>query len=275
MDPWVSVRLTDGLGNRLFQMAALLRAAEKLDRTPVLFLPRMHKYSHGSWKILLDLFPTIQIIESEKEWIEYPEEVVPTYIQDSNRKGIVLKGWFQDLRYFPSLENPLLPRWKNPIGKTLNKVAVFFRLGDYCILPHHQQNLQRYYGEALEKYEKGTELILFSDSIEKLAPIQKELVSKGYPNVICGTLDVEKTIRMALLCRKGLIGGNSTFSWWIGWLAWNAYGRPADYEATYPDVWLQREGPKNLFSLPYTRAIQVGDLHKKEGPQVSSFTYSS
>jgi hypothetical protein len=263
---WIACDLTNGLGNRLFQIAAVLKAAEQTGRKPVLFLPRMSRYEHGNWNYFRRCIPDIEIQETDMEWEEGKREEIPDHIQ--GEKGYVLKGWFQDEKYFPSLENPLLPRYPGPFPvKAADKVAVFFRLGDYCILPHHQQQLQKYYGTAITRYPKGTELILFSDSIEKLVPIQKELKEWGYPNVVCGTLNMDSTVRMAVLCRKGLIGGNSTFSWWMGYLTWKAHGCPADYKATYPEVWVE-DKKMNLFGFPFTQKIENVD-----GPKLNSFSY--
>jgi hypothetical protein len=251
---WVAPRLTDGLGNRFFQIAAAIGAAEKLGRRPVLFLPRMSRYSHGNWGFVLRCVPDLEILETEAEWTEGIDEEIP---KNTNGKGIVLRGWFQDLRYFPDLQNPLLPRYPGDIPAALNKVAVFFRFGDYCILQHHQQDLRKYYGEALSRFPKGTELILFSDSTEKLKDIQTECNEKGYPNVVCGSQSIESTIKMALMCTKGCIGANSTFSWWTAWFVWTARGRPAEYRAYFPEVWVQGHPAMNLFTLPYTECIST------------------
>jgi hypothetical protein len=267
---WIGIDLTNGLGNRFFQIAALIKAAEQTQRKPVLFLPRMSRYEHGNWKYFLQCIPDIEIKESDSHWKEGEREQLPDRLD--GEEGYVLKGWFQDEKYFPRLDHPLLPRYPGPVVKPIHKVAVFFRFGDYCILPHHQQELQRYYGEAISKYEKGTEFILFSDTLEKLVPIQKELEAWGYPNQVCGSKTIESTIRMAMMCRRGFIGANSTFSWWVGWMGWNVHGCPADYKAVYPDKWLQGQSAMNLFGFPFTHSIKIDTLDPK-GIRLDSFHY--
>ena len=75
------------------------------------------------------------------------------------------------------------------------------------------------------------------------------------------------------MCRKGLIGANSTFSWWMGWMAWKEHGCPADYKAVYPDVWLEGRGEMKLFGFPFTQKIKLHEL-STEGLKLNSFSYS-
>lgn len=271
---WITCRITNGLGNRLFQVAALLGAAEKSGRKPVFFLPQMSKYEHGNWNLFLECVPDLEIIESSKEWTRISDEVFPTEKELETDLPIVLKGWFQDLKHFPSLDNPLLPK----LPKTLqispkNQIAIFFRFGDYCFLPHHQQPLASYYVEGIHRFPKGTECVLFSDSPNRLLEIQKEFIEMGYPSRISEKKDTMDVIQEAVECRLGCIGTNSTFSWWITWMAWDYYTRPEDYIAYFPDTWLQGKGAMNLFNLPFTRAIKLSEI-PSDSPKLKSFQYN-
>lgn len=268
-EDWIASRLTNGIGNRFFQIAAAIGAAEKTGRRVVLFLPQMSRYEHGNWKLFQKCVPDIEILETASEWNTAPDEVIPRVM---GPKGMVLKGWFQDERYFPRLDNPLLPRYPGEKVIPTDRVAVFFRFGDYGILPHHQIDLRGYYMKAFNKFPKDTEYIFFSDTKEKLVEIQKECTAKGIRNVICGSKSIESEWKMAMMCRRGLIGANSTYSWWIGWMAWTMYERPSDYKAYFPDIWMKGKEKMNLFGFPFTQVIELDSICNNDS-KLESFKY--
>ena len=58
----ITARLKDGLGNRLFQVAALLGYAERWDLKPVFFPGRIIDCAHEGSASIPDLFPHIPIV---------------------------------------------------------------------------------------------------------------------------------------------------------------------------------------------------------------------
>jgi hypothetical protein len=279
-DKWISVNLTNGLGNRLFQISACLFFAEKTNRQPLLFLPRMSRYEHNCWSLFLKLVPNLPILYSANEWQEISEENSDE-VFSSVSKGIVLKGWFQDSSFFPSGSNvlrrmeeascrlpfPILPA---PLPKTEKVLAVHFRFGDYSILPHHQIPLAQYYLQTIQQFPPGTPLRIFSDSIEKTFPIAQELNALGYPTTIFISRDVLQTLHDFASCSLGSICSNSTFAWWAAYFAYMS-NRDSNYKAYFPNIWLQGKKPMNLFNLPFTHPVAIETL--PQTPYLKSFFY--
>jgi hypothetical protein len=287
---WVAPRMTDGLGNRFFQIAAAISIAETLKRRVVIFLPSYLKTGHGEYDLVFQLCPEIPIVESANRWIQVDEKLeVP---ENNSGLGIVIKGYFQNIKYFPDYRHPLLPSLPKPLLKPFSrKVAVHFRFGDYTFLQHHQIPLEYYYMKAIEKFSnpkessakpkessakpkessaKETEFVLFSDSPEKLQPIFEELCKKGYKVSISNVKGVLETLLEIASCAGGFIGANSTFSWWASFLSWKSQNFSSDYKAYFPDTWMSDTKP-NLFTLPFTKSLEVkgGESQSK----LESFRY--
>lgn len=270
---WIAPRMTDGLGNRLFQLTAAISIGETLKRKTVIFLPTYLKTGHGEYDLLFQLCPNIPVLESASTWIQVDETLeVPEHAQ-----RIVLKGYFQNTKYFPDFKHTLLPSLPQELLKPFSKkVAVHFRFGDYTFLQHHQLPLQHYYMKAIQKFTKDTEFLLFSDSPEKLQPILEELCKKGYRVSISNSTGVLETLLEMASCSGGFIGANSTFSWWASFLSWKALNFTSDYKAYFPDSWMRSpdqplvgNNKPNLFTLPFTQSLTLEGESKLE-----SFSYT-
>ena len=131
----VAPRLVCGLGNRLFQTVAAIRAAELSDAEPVFFLPRMSRSEHGNFETLFHLFPNIRIVETAPEWLEVTEKEDGSLPSLDKSSLTVLSGFFQNTDSFPTLTNKYLPSIPS-VRKHTDRWAIHFRFGDYQILPH-------------------------------------------------------------------------------------------------------------------------------------------
>ena len=153
---WIAPRLRCGLGNRLFQVFAAIGEAERTNSEPVFFLPRMSHFEHGNFELLRILCPTLRLIESAPEWLEISETGDKTIAKaPESEMPIVLGGFFQNSENFPSFTNPHIPRLPGlpRLSNRQNTWSIHFRLGDYCILPHHQiHGLKQYYYQTIMKY---------------------------------------------------------------------------------------------------------------------------
>ena len=251
----VAPRLRCGLGNRLFQTVAAIGEAERKGKTPVFFLPRMSHSDHGNFELLITLFPKIKILETAPAWLELEEKDVPSSL---GGPLIVLSGYFQDTRFFPSPGNvymPKLPSLANP----QNAWAIHFRFGDYQQLKHYHVDLARYYFYTVSKIPKGETLVLFSDSPDRLEPIQNELSSLGYKVVIFKDTDTLETLKAFASCVKGSICSNSTFAWWAAYFAWSSQNS-LNYKAYFPNRWIVNRAPLNLFNYPFTQSINLEEI---------------
>jgi hypothetical protein len=106
--PYVTVVLGSGLGNRFFQVAAMLGYAERHGHTPVFVEAFIgDNPSHPGPYGILDLFPSIPILRESVEWDTIKEVEEFTYRPFPSRTGHVrLLGSFQSHLYFPTSPVP-------------------------------------------------------------------------------------------------------------------------------------------------------------------------
>jgi hypothetical protein len=236
---YVSVGISDGLGNRFFQVAAMLGYAEKYGHTPV-FVKSWIKEdtSHPGPKDILAYFPNIPVID-ETQFAEYfviqePWNEAFTYRELSYRPmNVKLSGYFQSEKYFPSyrIQSPLIQKEKAK-EKAKGKECIFLhvRRGDYLLdgLGHHKVHLLDYYKKCLTTVSHLSVLVC-SDDIAWC----KENLPKLYINkfIWCEGNNLETLQEMAN-CEYGGICANSTFSWW------GAYFNESDSKMVFmPGTW--------------------------------------
>ena len=274
--PWIAPRPCCGIGNRLFQTMAAVGEAERQGKEPVFFLPRMCHYEHGEFALLQKLFPTLRLLESESTWEEVKENSDGTIppLTATQQVPVVLSGFFQNSKNFPSPNSRHLPRLptKEPLPPLKKAWAVHFRLGDYKILPHHQVALGPYYTQTiLSKIPKGSRLILFSDSPDALPAIAMELEEMGYLPMIYEGTDVLETFKAFSACSLGAICSNSTFTWWAAYFTQERIDSLPDYRAYFPSVWMPGRDAPQVLNLPFTQVVDIKTLPLT--PTLKSFTY--
>ena len=255
-------RLCCGLGNRLFQTMAAIGEAERQNAKPVFFLPRTSQ-QHGDFELIFKLFPTLEILETSATWKEIEEDS-----DISSREPLtVLSGFFQDTKFFPTMENPHWPRLP-VLTQPQDSWAIHFRFGDYQILEHYHVDLSRYYFHTISKIPKGSTITLFSDSPERLPPIAEEIKSMGYNVRIFNNPSPFETLKAFAACVKGICS-NSTFAWWAAYFAWKANPH---FTAYFPNRWIVDEPPLNLFTHPFTQSIDLDSINAE--PALLSFSHS-
>ena len=249
----IAIHISGGLGNRIFQTAALIKFAELTGLKPVFNyrIINIFNHVHSSHKNIFKLFPQIEIDEFDKDSncqsITYAQLNTFTY-KDINKyitnrnKNIVVNGWFQSPEYIPeslNMELGTVPEGTyekygvETEDKRLRTWFIHVRLGDYKKADNYNHvNIDSYYTHLVDKIPEGSNILLFSDEPE-LA--QSMLNVPGMK--VCEETDEIVSLNLMSQCWGGAIVPNSTFSWWGAFLAHKASTRPDDYKAYYPKYW--------------------------------------
>jgi hypothetical protein len=181
---YVTVELIGGFGNRVFQILAAKHFAEKTNHTFVLhkdfIVENPHQPLDQTMEELRILFGELPLYTGEpRTWFPVVEESFHQYnyaselLYRQSGKDIVLKGYFQNEKYFPK-EKPSIP-----IRPRLNTYFLHLRFGDY-VNSVHDVGLATYYRKAIENIVANNQLstfLVFSDEPDKVDDyIQKEIM---------------------------------------------------------------------------------------------------
>jgi len=255
----VTVRITGGLGNQMFQYAAGLSVARRLG-VPLL-CDTQHYLTRHERTMQLRAFG-LRIEEADapsllERWWPAAAPAVVTYRSEyqpellTARAPLRLEGWFPLWRYLGPVTDELRSRFDTvrlplsssgeafagAIDAAASPVAVHVRRGDYVQLADMFNQLALpYYNaarNALEPLVSEPSYFVFSDESKVAAALLR-----WWPRVtiVSGLSDLED-FRLMSSCRHFIIA-NSTFSWWAAWL-----GRGTDKIVVAPATWA---GPGSL-----------------------------
>jgi hypothetical protein len=237
--PFVSVKLSDGLGNRLFQVAAMLGYAEKHGHTPVFLRSRIVPNSHSGPHTILDYFPDIPVLtkekeEKEKEWMILSQDAdsVFTFVElPFVATNVVLEGYFQSEKYFPLFRIRPAILERSVLKPREDCIFMHVRRGDYLspYTAHHRVELSAYYRRALSLIDPSFSILVCSDDMDWC---RKELPRMyDVPRSRWIFLEYSDTDTLAAMraCAGGICA-NSTFSWWGAYFG-------ARCEVYMPDTW--------------------------------------
>jgi len=226
--PYVSTRISDGLGNRFFQVAAMLGYSEKYGHTPVFANEWILTTNHSTSYKIQYYFPELMFVENTRECtiLEEPHGACYTYITiprvDNN---VHLRGYFQSEKYFPSIGVKKPQLLQGLESRYTNYAFLHVRRGDYLldVCKHHYVNLSNYYRYALSYFaDSDTRILVCSDDIiwckNNLVKQYGDLISEDRWEFLDGDTNEYSTLRSMVACGRGGICANSTFSWWGAWL---------------------------------------------------------
>jgi hypothetical protein len=199
--------LQGGLGNQMFQYAAGLGVAERLQEP--LFLNNTFYNKHQQRRYELGVFPVSATV-SDKQGKLIKEKDFK--YQEISQSGTML-GYWQSEKYFHHISDKIRNEFKLPKHDIdSDMVAVSVRRGDYLALGEVFANLdEEYYGDAREVFPDAT-FVVFSDDPEWCEQNLEwaDIVVKGNSAIV----------DLALLASfKNHIIANSSFAWWGAWLA--------------------------------------------------------
>jgi hypothetical protein len=233
------IQLRGGLGNQLFQVASAYGIAKKHKMNLVLLYNNDYKsilthnrYIDEFMKTIFDYFnyTIFENIDLSNEFVTIYEETncfdYDSSIIKENNKDYLLKGFFQNKRYFQEYKTEIIDIFNifknnnisNHLFETYNLLDksyfIHIRRGDYVNHWLYEFNCDDYYTKAINyilNIDNDCHFYIVSDDIEfcKRYPILNT-INKTYVEDV-STLE---TIYLISLCAKGGICCNSTFSGW-------------------------------------------------------------
>ena len=222
----IYVRLTGGLGNRLFQIFAAYGFAEKWGNYEVILL-KDGKYNHVSEDNSLNDFKQLFPQLKQKNNSNNSTNISKLKIINDNssyenpNNSIILDGFFQNSSFFPTNEIKLhLLEPTNNIIKNIDKSHLYFihfRFGDFKYSNDFKINLIKYYTFSINQLKNSDNLakfIIISDDINNA----REYISNNLKLDLNELIFDNNTSRLdSLYYMSQCVGGicsNSTFSWW-------------------------------------------------------------
>jgi hypothetical protein len=204
------------LGNQLFQIASTLGIAKYNDQEVC--------FPDWEYSAFFDYdFPKL----ANKKWKVIQEKQFSFYNWNLGKYDYSLNGWLQTERYFDTVQIKEIFKFNTNFKKQvqqksqdlfhLNPIVISVRRGDFVCNPNYYQLTYRYYLVALfhffPDFEKRN-LIFISDDIEYCKKHFSKLKNAYFSQNFT-------PIEQLCLCSNfnDFIISNSTFSWWIAWLA--------------------------------------------------------
>jgi hypothetical protein len=206
----LTVHLQGGLGNQLFQLAALEHYSNttKLpifineNITPTTYHSNQNYYDSIflNWKQLYNNIPAdIHVGEEDPKF--------------NNSNINCLQGYFQDYTLVTELfisklvlNTPVLKKYPD-IHTT---VFLHIRGGDYVNNPVHHVDLTEYYSKAISQFKNDIFSVFTND---------KEYAKKFLGNINYNFIDENEVDSLTLMSKcKACICANSSFSWWGAYL---------------------------------------------------------
>jgi hypothetical protein len=247
------MRLSDGLGNRLFQCAALLGYAERWGRRPVLFPSQILPSNHADATQAHELFPQLRLAWDVSGWATLVEEAAnyasyrPFSRPGADTEPLLLQGYFQTERYFPT--TPIVLSFETVLGaERMAALDVHYRdcdwwihvrWGDYAGLSHYHVGIEEYIRAVMRRVSGLARRIwVYTDSPEVVLPFLCGLGGVEWIWAGNGLTPIE-TLYVMRHGKGGCICTNSTFGWW------GAYGSAA--RATGSPIYF----PGRWHRLPY------------------------
>ena len=149
------------------------------------------------------------------------------------RNGVSFYGYFQSWKYFDFNRNEIISKLnqiQNPSGnygelqkllKSDSFITIHIRRGDYINkTDYHGLVDVQFFNKAREvalSSTPGMKFVCFSDSIE----IAKNMIP--WADYFISSVEIESPAETLMLMKstEGIIGSNSSFSWWAGYLMKN------------------------------------------------------
>jgi len=248
----VIVKITDGLGNQLFQYAFARKLSIELGADLLIdrsVYRRFFLFRRGTRRYQLNRFPIkarastgpahrlFQILGRkqsldlrEKNFYHLDTEVLEAIAREGDKRLILVSGYWQSYRYFDEYREiicrELRPHFECTIGSVSGRdnVAIHVRRGDYHDTIFRLCSIE-YYRAALElviQTVRAPRFIIFSNDLEwtrdYFGPALEDLL--GDYQIADNHDDIGNFLDMVYGCKHYIIA-NSTYSWWSAYLCTN------------------------------------------------------
>jgi hypothetical protein len=248
----ISVRLSGGLGNQLFQLSSALYLSKIYDEcaiylddrflstyktSRVLEIKFICKYysniTIGSSSIIASLIFRSRLahIFNMRIWLYVLTNKFNDFfkVKQKKYKEFFLDGYFQDKRFAEAINRdvlfPVLKKEFNHLDCFFERdkkyVALHIRRGDYVSTKGGIETYSildfDYYRNALKLFDKNFHFFIFGDDSDITSLFAKEI------NGICvADLNLSLIDEFILFARcDHYVIANSTFSWWASYLGWS------------------------------------------------------
>ena len=247
------------LGNQMFQYASLKGIARNRGFDYMVANNADVVVDSLGNKLYTELFNPFDIdvkqgVLNTQQYIQEPHFQFSEELFNTCPDNASLVGYYQTPKYFNHIKDEIrsdftfrpeiLEPCKEMMEEMVEPVALHIRRGDFItnVENHYNQDLE-YYEEALTKFEKNRQVIIFSDDTEwcnkqELFAPDRFLIAEGNSPYV--------DMCLMSMC-TGFIIANSTFSWWPAWLS-----EAEDKTVVYPKQWFGVTG--------YTKDHDVTDL---------------
>ncbi len=246
----ITIKLTGGLGNQMFQYAAALALTKELDTSLNLNITEFEHYKLRDYMLecyTLDKSVTISKSQRPKflnkllNKLPHPNLFVESHFHYDTafpnlKDGTTLQGYFQSEKYFSNIEKSIRQNFslKNPLTKNSAKtkkliidtpvpVSLHLRRGDYVsdakTQSTHGCTSQNFYIRSIDIitkiYGAKAKFFIFSDDPE-YAKSAFSFCKNKY--IVEGNNDKPYEDMYLMSCCEHNILANSSFSWWGAWL---------------------------------------------------------
>ena len=275
---YISTTIKGGLGNQMFQIAALYGVAldnnlvpvvMKTDSSPSVFHPRP-----VYWDTVFSRVNSVKQLPFSSHNIIRETTMQYTPLRLPHNISFMMDGYYQTAKYFEPHRDKILELFKLPLlkakivsnyyeeiksnineknnsNKKMEYVAIHVRRGDYLKLQHyHVVQSLNYYLNAIDKVFTDTDdvqynFVVFSDDIPWCQENFKTKNTIFFDNVNSDLpADVLEIYLMAMMDHH--IIANSSFSWWSAWLCTNN-----DKKVVAPKRWFNDMNKNNEISDIY------------------------
>ena len=238
----LTVELVGGLGNQLFQLAALLQIARRTNRLS--YIQSLSNPSpHSSVSYFDTIFQTFKPLYRQMKPLNHindPKSYVDWNTILRGSMNTELRGYFQDWRYvdrdfISKLVFPTAVFSKYPVQ---SGIFLHIRGGDYVGNSYHDIGLDEYYARAIKMFPDAHFFIVTND----LPYAMSRPYLTGLSYTIIDEPELE-TLYLMSQCAGGICA-NSSFSWWGAFLN-------ANRKIVMPDRWfVDRRLPTDGYYFP-------------------------